>query len=306
MDEIRRPFIQWLNKLIEQDDSYIPINVAFAIGVLAQRSFVTIFNQMVADWALSDNPSVRKVADLTMSIAAAEPDVRDAISSELIESWASDNSSDSQFRAALELACGHTGFKMPRQAIAVLKKAARRPNVTILDQVVKVLHDLIILTQADTEVDLFSLPSFIMALVDWAEEADSEAVLPKLPAFLFLNAVASLDVGGGDVKGGLFGLLHPDGDVETTRTAPMVNAFARAFSFALGNSVTREPAKEILRAWAKTANETGVTPDPVLILARALLCWTEEGSRNRDRVTHLFRRWYTPDVLMSDIYQGKE
>ncbi|HEX4302336.1 MAG TPA: TIR domain-containing protein [Rhizomicrobium sp.] len=307
VDELRQPLIDWLDTLARQSDVNIRYRVAVAVGVLAQRSFPSVFESLIGRWALDNFERGRQTADLSLSVAALAPEVEDAVSSVLIKDWSAETATPPQLRAAIEIACGSTGFRLAPQAISVLKRIVERENGRLLNDARKAIADLIVQASTSDSDELFDLPAFLSALVDWAEQPGERDKPNQIPMLLFLSALKGLDPcdpDGGPSLARLFEsrrAVHLASEGADGETA--LQACARAFRTALSRWGVREEAQNVLRNWAEFQRDHGGETDPVLQLARAIAALTQADSRDRQRVEFLFRHFYSAPALASKASQ---
>jgi hypothetical protein len=303
VDELRKPLTDWLNGLACRGDVNTRYRVAIAVGVLAQQVFPSVFDGLIRNWALSDREPERQTADLALSIATLAPEVEDAVGSVLIKDWSAEDASVPELRAAVELACGSTGFRLAPQAISVLKRIAQRNHKKLLADARRAVTRLVT-TACTSEGDgLFDLTSFLSALADWAEQPSDPDVPSYVPISLFLSALARLPISdptGGPSLARLFDAREKMRPVGTTQSETVLHACGRAFKTALSRQDDREFAQDILRVWAEAQREERFEPDPILALGRSIFRATEINSRDRQRVEHIFRHFYQAKFLASD------
>ncbi len=300
IDELRQPLTDWLNDLAQLSDVNLRYRVAIAVGVMAQRSFPSVFESLIKGWALDRDKPARQTADLSLSVAALAPEVADAVSSVLIKDWSAENATIPQLRAAVEIACGSTGFRLAPQAISVLKRIAQRGHARLQGDASEAVGNLVALACTSDGDALFDLPTFLSALVDWAKLPGDRDVPCYVPMFLLLSALGGLlpsDPDGGPSLARLFENrrsvnLKSEGTVETA-----LRACARGFLAMLARREVRNDAQKVLRNWARYQKEHSVDPDPVLLLARAVFALAEPGSIDRQRVEFIFRGFYPASLL---------
>lgn len=302
LDELRNPLTVWLNGLASRGDVDTRYRVAIAVGVLAQQSFPSVFDGLIRNWALSDKDAERQTADLALSVAALAPEVAHAISTVLIKDWSSENATVPQLRAAVELACGSTGFRLAPQAMSVLKRIAQRDHKKLLADARKAVTRLVASACTSEGDDLFDLTSFLAALADWAEKPGDRDVPNYVPTYLFLSALSRLpvsDPSGGPSLARLFDKREKMRPADGALSVTVLEACARAFKTALSRRGDREFAEEVLLEWAESQKEIPFAPDPTLALARSIFRFTTPHSRDRQRVEHIFRNFYPATLLAS-------
>jgi TIR domain-containing protein len=303
LDELRKPLMIWLNGLASRGDVDTRYRVAIAVGVLAQQSFPSVFDDLIRNWALSDKDAERQTADLALSIAALAPEVADAIGTVLIKDWSSENATVPQLRAAVELACGSTGFRLAPQAMSVLKRIAQRDHKKLLTDARKAVTRLVATACTSEGDDLFDLTSFLAALADWAEKPGDRDVPSYVPTYLFLSALSKLpvsDTNGGPSLARLFDKRERIRPAEGARTVTVLEACGRAFKTALSRREDRKFAEDVLREWSESQKEMPFSPDPILALARSIFRLTTPHSRDRQRIEFIFRNFYSARLLASD------
>jgi hypothetical protein len=99
-DAARPAVLAWLRELGGDPDPAVRVRAAGAAGVLAERAFQTINNQVVADWAAGP-VRARRCAALALS-APTDPDLAATVQ-RMLEGWITDRSSAKRATAALHL-----------------------------------------------------------------------------------------------------------------------------------------------------------------------------------------------------------
>ena len=96
-----RPAIEaWLRELGDNPDRSVRLRAAGAVGVLAEREFRTVHNEVIAAWAAGPGITSRRSAALALSAPAADPDLATAVD-RMVEGWISGRNPDWQATAAL-------------------------------------------------------------------------------------------------------------------------------------------------------------------------------------------------------------
>jgi hypothetical protein len=96
-----RPAIEaWLRELGNHPDRSVRLRAAGAVGVLAERAFRTVHNEVIAAWAAGPGIASRRSAALALSAPAADPDLATAVD-RMLEGWINGRNTDWQATAAL-------------------------------------------------------------------------------------------------------------------------------------------------------------------------------------------------------------
>lgn len=123
--EIRSELTDWLAYLVSSIRSpEIQQRIAIGVGMLTNSLFFEASLGIVADWLRSPNPRIRRTADLALAVAAENPRLKKPVV-RLVDEFL-ELQSTKFTRAALELAFGYTGMRLPDLAVNTLKKIGRR------------------------------------------------------------------------------------------------------------------------------------------------------------------------------------
>lgn len=322
---LRTPMVEWLNHLTSTVSAEGRIRIGLALGRLAQADFMSVHEQLLRRWALDEHGARRETADIAFSVASFEPAVAKAIR-RVVEEWAGNTSSLPYLRAAVELACGYTGMRMPGIPIATLKKVSK---ATIEDfrliATMRAAIDALLANAAQMDdTSLLDLAKLVEDISEWvgndgtgdgpattaAPDTPAGSVLPpalsekidaphvrqpraesnRLPMLLFLSVLSELPLNAPE---GVAGVLSLTGLMSNERTR---TACARALAAALrdagdGELAPRDEAREIVRNWAERQTKEQHKNDPVLQLAGELI-GQSPIQRDRDRIKYLLRRYY--------------
>lgn len=315
LDHLHRPLIDWLSELAAMERE-LGRFVALRVGLLAQKNFFSVLQEMILPWALDENPARRHVADLALAIAAMAPEVADAVAKVLAD-LSQRGTTPADIEAALVFSCGHTGLRMPDVALQSLQglarvvdsgRVSRQGRKELIAQAARAVQNLIRHVDRESEDDLFDLPRFLCEFSRWAADHQNDGHAADLPDALMLSALGAIRVGragkDGEPEMGLSLLKLFDGP----NGQDVLQAIANALGRMLAQGSLRQEATELLARWLREdmpdpASPKDVasmaSPDEALLrLARAL--WAcAPTQRDRDRIVFTFRHRYTEALLDS-------
>ena len=101
-DAAQPAIMAWLRELGNDADQSVRVRAAGAAGVLAERAFRTVHNEVIADWAAGPGIVPRRSAALALSAPAADPELAPAVD-RMLKGWISGKNPDWQATAALLL-----------------------------------------------------------------------------------------------------------------------------------------------------------------------------------------------------------
>jgi hypothetical protein len=293
LDDLRESLLTWLDGLAASPSPDVRASIGLVIGVLARSRFASALDQVLGRWITDSDPALRDVADLALRVAVDEPGVERAVGIQ-IQDWARGDALP-QLRAAIELACGYTGSRLPDLAIETLKTVAKT-NIFGVDAV-SIMHDAIdYLVSANREAadgSLFDLSKLLKGLCGWANETLPQKGHKMLPLILFFQLIGRLPLRSPKDVPGVLSIQAILDDQEMTQ------AVARIFDVALraaGREVeARELARDCLKKLCRRANDlikSGRLPnDPVLRLAQEIYR-VSPTPRDRERLIYTVARTY--------------
>ncbi|MGO9483290.1 MAG: toll/interleukin-1 receptor domain-containing protein [Rhodomicrobium sp.] len=308
---------EWFGSIAEHASSEGHIRLGLALGLLAQRHFIDVFSEVISSWLTDESAPRQWVADIALSVAAYDPNAAQALRGKIM-AWIH-HGTPPEKRAAVRLACGFSGARMPGIAIEVLRQtaSANRDGMTysLVDTMRDAIHRLLTANLNNADNSLFDLPGLVEELAGWAVEdvaAQNETSISErdqrlkenpYPLMLFLLVLDDLPVtmeGKGRSGLSLGALTWP----ETTArlTATVIN---KALERPRINTIEiRKPAERIIRRWINDrikASEAGKpipSPDPLFELARMLVA-TAARREDVDRILFLFQSCFPHEKLES-------
>jgi hypothetical protein len=305
----RDQIADWWKVIAEQDPVEGRMRLGFALGVLAQKHFIDLFNGVLREWLLSDSNGCRQVADIAISVAAFDAATNAAIKS-IIENW-SEHGANKELIVAIRLACGFVGTRLPNVAIDTLRVAAdrayRMDDLDLLGTMEDALNNLIKAHLENPDNSLFDLPGLILRIAEWvatdtgaAEEKENVIEQNAYPMALFLLILMRVPL---QRSGRARGRLSLESLVADEATA---EATAKVFVMALrrhrlGMLECRNMAKSILREWLRqkasgknSGNDS--QDDPLLMFLRSLVALAPSDNEY-DMLAYMCEGVYTPEEL---------
>lgn len=304
LDGLRESLLAWLDAMAVSPNPDVRASIGIVIGALARKRFATVLDQLLARWMLGPTQALRDVADLAFRVATDAPGIEQAVETQ-IRDWARSKTLPS-VRAAIELACGYTGSRLPSVAIETLKIVAKS-DVANLD-VVALMHDAIeYLANANREAadgSLFDLSKLLTGLCEWVGEAVPDKEHKMLPLVLFLELMRRLPMRAPKHVPGVLSVEAVMADPEMARSV------AQIFNVALRTGGGQPSARDLSRAClkqlcrrAESLAERGMLAhDPVLALVRETYA-ASPTERDRDRLAYAVAGRYaraTIEAMASD------
>jgi hypothetical protein len=301
----------WWRVIADHASPEAQMRLGFALGALAQFSFIDVFEQLLKGWLLSESRSCNSVADIALSVAAFDPAAASAIR-RIIESW-SETGSQSELAAAVRLACGFAGTRIPGLAIETLRRATRRKGniqAELLETMRNALANLMQAHENNADNSLFDLRGLITKLAEWVTEEASASDSKgggirdnPFPLMLFLLAVDGLPLRQAEKVQGRLSLDALLKDQETARlTAVIFNAALTRHR--IGSVRSRELAQSILNRWIERRRKGGprkdIQQDPLFRLAHFLV-ETAASPDDAERITYMFDSLYPPESLRDPL-----
>lgn len=299
LDGLRDCLLAWLDELAASGGPDIRASVGLMIGATARTRFASILEHVIAPWMMADARATREVADLALRVALDAPGIGTAVEVQ-VQDWGR-ASALPQIRAAIELACGYTGSRMPSLAISTLKivAASRLAGLDALEVMRDAVAFLADSNREAADGSLFDLAQLVHDLCQWTEEETPRKEDKRLPLFLFLELMRQLPMRAPQAVPGVLSVQAIMANQELARPV------ARMFDTALRDSsvigfTARDHAREILKQLGKRARELAkrgrLDDDPVLALAREIyeICASE---RDRDRIAFVMRPHYPRERL---------
>jgi hypothetical protein len=297
LDGMRESLIGWLDAWAASRDPDVRTSIGLVVGVLARTRFATVLNDVLARWALSADAALRDVADLAFRVALDERSVEHAVGTQ-IQEWARSRAL-APVRAAIELACGYTGSRLPRVGIETLKIVAKAklPGVNAVSLMQEGIAYLAAANKEASDGSLFDLSHLLAGLCAWVEELLPRQAHEILPLVLFFELIKRLPIRAPKGVPGVLSMQAIIADAE------MAQAVTRIFDIALrtgGGASARDLARDCLkvlcRATQGLVKHGRLHDDPVLALVRAIYA-ASPSERDRDRLAYTVARTYTRDQL---------
>lgn len=302
----REIFYVWLSDIVAQASADARLRIGFALGTLAQNNFIDIFDQILKKWLLSDKFTHQLTADIALSVAAYHPKIPRIVKKNTI-SWAKSNNGK-QNEAAIRLACGFSGTRIPDLTISTLKIVANNKSnqltTSIIDTMEKSIKYLLVSHVDETDDSLFDFQSVVEALATWAvddisiNKDDKNIRENPYPLLIFLLVLENIPLAEN---------LKPRGSLSLSslvHSSKLATLTAQVFNAALErpriNTLhTRKPAEKIIRKWIAQYISSGKShfqKEPLLLLAKKLIS-TASSSNDIDRVVYIFDSIFTEDEL---------
>lgn len=306
----RQVLHKWLTDLAAIASAEARLRLGFALGTLAQKNYIDVFEQVLKDWLLSNKQSHQLTADIALSVAAFNPKIPSALRKNIIL-WAKSDIED-QVEASIRLACGFSGTRVPDLTIEILKivsnDKAKKLTISIIDTMETSLRNLLATHLEDTDNSLFDFPSLVETLATWAVDdislKDNERTIREnpYPLLIFLLILENIPL---EEKLKTKGSLSLSTLVHSSKLAKLT---AIVFNSALKrpriNSIhTRKPAEQILRNWVSdysTRKKDNIfsQSDSLFLLAKKLIT-TAFSSNDRDRVLYIFSPIFSEEKLLT-------
>ena len=299
LDLLREPVVNWLDQLAKTASTQVRLRLGLMIGALARDRFMPIFESLISRWALQDSQRARDVADVALSVVAMDRRLKSTVA-RVIKDWV--HSSDrTRLRAAVEIACGYTGFQFETLSVDILKAAARSrvADAKIFDIMAASIDFLLTESRESDDNSLLNIGRLFEGLADWVEKPEP-GTPPVLPLYLFLRLMNYVPLLRDKRVYGRFSLEALVEDDLCFSTARM---FGKALQqFGDEGFSPRTEAQRILRAFieemlTERAKHTSASiPDPLLILVREIYRQAD-GERDRERLVFAVRRLYAREII---------
>ncbi|MCB9959375.1 MAG: toll/interleukin-1 receptor domain-containing protein [Rhodospirillaceae bacterium] len=292
----RNVLVEWWRVICDSATAEGRSRLGFALGTLAQGQFLDLFGICLNKWLVSQSHNQQTVADIALNVASNEPAISKTIQ-QMVRNWAQ-GGTESQRAAAIRLACGFTGTRVPGLALDILRIISRqrgdRFDQKLFDTASASLRQLMSEHTNSGDASLFDLPGLIESLDSWvrSEATASVDVQNPYPLALCLAAIGSLPL---KLEGRIRGRLSLQSLIATDRAA---NSVAGLLNYALqrhrlGQFPARDVARTILRNWLSAVDS--YERDPYLLqsdnpLRRLYHCLIATAATNDDRarIEHLF------------------
>jgi hypothetical protein len=298
-DGLRDCVLAWLDELAGSSGPDVRAAVGLMIGAMARTRFASILEHVIAPWMMADTRATREVADLALRVALDAPGIGTAVQVQ-VQDWGR-ASTLPQIRAAIELACGYTGSRMPNLAISTLKivagsRAAGLDTLEVMREAIAFLADS---NRNAADGSLFDLAQLVHDLCEWTGEDTPRKDDKRLPLFLFLELMRQLPIRAPKAVPGVLSLQAIAANPEMAR--PVARMFDRALrDSSVVGFTARDHARQILKQLGKRAGELAkrghLPDDPVLALAREIYA-ISVSERDRDRIAFAMRRYYSREQL---------
>jgi hypothetical protein len=301
-DQLRPPLVQWLDQTVAGVSADGRVRIGLALGMLAQETFASVFEQVLRRWALDDREErKRDAADVALSVASFEPGAAKA-ARRILADWTQRSSTLRQLKTAVELSCGYTGMRLSGVAIETLDRVsgARAKDLELIVTMKTAIGNLLSATVETDDNSLLDLPQLIEDLAAWVGQPSDQSRPARegdrLPMLLFLTTLGELPL---TTPEGIPGVLSL---ADLMANAGTRAACARVLAAALrdpgdGALEPREEARALLRRWAERQEEARRDDDPVRVLLRVLIA-SSSDQRDKDRILHLIRHYYTAEHLL--------
>jgi len=297
--ELHRPVLDWLDHIAGTTDPDVRRRIGLMIGNLARSNFVSVFNRLIGKWMLDDNPAIRDVADMALSIAVFDPAVNTAVKNKIHE-LAKSNETEC-LRAAVEFACGHTGSRIQGFSIDILKRVAKSENTDfeVLSTMQEAIEFMLNTALTSDDNSLYDLNTLIVELSDWAQKPEDE-IPQRLPMLLFLSLMQNLPL---EEPEHVFGGLSLQALIAENKTR---EATADVFESALRDRgeesfCPRKEAQGILQAWQEEMKEKNSKNESQLLALAQTIYQKCKQTRDRERLVYTFKKSFTEEQLRAQV-----
>ena len=312
----RKVLADWWRSIAERSNPDGRMRLGFALGLLAQSHYLDMLETLLKEWLLSDSTDCQSVADVALSVAAFDPVAADAIK-RLVEFWAQ-RGTRNQLSAAVRVACGYAGTRIPGLSVATLRYATLHSDHALTGELFQSIEkSLSNLMQTHAESDdktLFDLPRLIKTLADWISEGTcSQRPENRMdenphPLMLFLAVLGKLPLTASNRRQGKLSLKALSHDAQTVRFMAIIFNTA-LHRHRIGQQPTREKAQTILKSWIASREAelrvqtlTNSQEDPLALLARNLVD-TAQTQDDIDRIRFLFEGVFTRSNVTNTFHQ---
>jgi hypothetical protein len=302
LDGMRDSLLAWLDGLAASHDPDTRASIGMMIGVLARSRFATVLEKLLTRWMMSEDPAMRDVADLAFRVALDGPGIEHAVATKMRD-WVIENRLP-PVRAAVELACGYTGSRLPDEAIKTLK-AVNQTKVADL-KVVALMHDAIdYLANANRSAadgSLFDLSQLLKRLCEWVNDALPLRHGKLLPLILYFKLMSRLPIRRPKGVPGVLSLEAVMADPEMAEPVTRIfDVVLRQGAAAIdARDLARECLKRLSRRAQKLLDLGLLADDPVLQLMRGIYA-AAPTDRDRDRLAHAVAATYSRGVIASGL-----
>jgi hypothetical protein len=237
-DQLRRPLLDWLRELGEEDAPEVRIGAATALGYLLPHAFRHLFNEVLLPWAHSDNKAARTTAAWAFGVPIRHPQLAPVVLA-VLSDWA-DPGADWRLRWTAAESYGRAvGALHPEAALRDLRLIGRTPDDGLLNWVAG--HGISHLAVNDR------LAESIGALLDWTNPG---AARPLRTAGLIGFCELALRVDASPkIPGHSPVLLEQAADGVVSR-----DAVEELWRRVLNAAVTVDYAARALRGWLRAAD----------------------------------------------------
>lgn len=286
LDQLKAPIFLWVEDLIERMPESIN-DLATGISKIGRRNFFAVYSIFLRRWLQSRSRRKFLCADITISLMASDPDVREyireqlfdmsdpggyevdlksSVASDATEEFSAPEAKDDESQdwgqayisneIAVDLVTGFTGMAMPDLSIHVFKKLEDLfldPESTVQElqgyshRIRRGIRLFLIRSKTDSYAKSM-LRVFAGGIKQWATD-DVEKRKSLLPEYIFNLLLDGLTVGRSrDLSTiSLSELLSDNGKISSA----MTNAFAMVVATALesGNSFIRDEYKKLFKTW---------------------------------------------------------
>ncbi len=302
LDQFHNILIEWLDHLGHSLNSDGRLRLGLKIGALASSKFIPIFDAIIKRWILDEHPACREIADISLAIASRDKNTEEIIRN-IINDWAH-SANRVHLKAAVRLACGYTGMHLGDVPISTLKTVGMSNSAdfevlaTMRDSVKFLLES----SLESSDNSLLDLEALIESLSSWVNEPE-EGTWKRLPVWLFLDLMERLPLKSPE---GVAGVLSLESLVVHDKIR---EATARVFVAALADFGEQEysprnTARSVINGWLdnfcksrqSNVDKSAFDNDVMLSFVRAVytICPTQ---RDKDRVVHLIKRFYSKEQL---------